>query len=83
VVESHKFVLCCVFVCVCMVQAEELIKQEMVSMLRHDLIHHSTGKIPKSVMSKVKADHNADYQTLEEEERDTASEKTSKLGEPS
>ena len=48
-------------------------------MLRHDVIHHSTGKIPKAVLSKIKADHDQDYQTLEEEQRDTASEERRKV----
>ncbi len=42
-------------------------------MLRHDLIHHSTGKIPKATLSKVKADLEDDYETLQEEERNMVS----------
>ena len=39
-------------------QAEELIKQEMLVILRHDLVHHPppTGPISKPTLTKVKAD---------------------------
>lgn len=46
----------------------------MLSMLRHDLIKHTTGKIPKATLSKIKADFDADtYESLQEEERNLVS----------
>ena len=42
----------------------------MLSMLRHDLIQHAMGKIPKATLGKIKANFDADtYEFLDEEER--------------
>ena len=42
-------------------QAEELIKQEMLAILCHDLVHHPppTGQISKQILTKVKANPEA------------------------
>lgn len=50
-------------------QAEELIKTEMLTMLRNDLIHHPTGQILKANLIKIKADFVAgSFESLTEEE---------------
>ena len=59
-----------IFLFVCL-QAEELIKVEMLMMLRHDLIQHPKGKVAKVTLSKVKADFDTStYTSLEEGERE-------------
>lgn len=48
-------------------QAEEMIKTEMLKMLRHDLIKHPSGQISKAALTKIKADF-IPYEYLVEEE---------------
>lgn len=50
-------------------QAEELIKTEMLMMLRNDLIYHPKGQISKANLTKIKADYDTKlYGSIPEEE---------------
>lgn len=44
-----------------------MIKTEMLTMLRHDLLKHPFGQITKGVLSKIKADFKS-YEFLTEED---------------